>query len=41
MGHLFLCDPLADSDKAVKILYANSLKEAVNIAKSALFTVNA
>lgn len=39
-GRLFLCGPLAGSDKAIKIIYADSMNEAVKIAHSDPFTVN-
>lgn len=40
-GRLFLCGPLVDSDKAIKIINADSMDEALNIAQSDPFTVNA
>ncbi len=39
-GRLFLCGPLVGSDKAIKIIYADSMNEAVKIAHSDPFTVN-
>lgn len=39
-GQLFLCGPLANSDKAIKIIHADSMDEAVKIAHSDPFTTN-
>lgn len=39
-GQLVLCGPLANSDKAIKILNASSMDEALRIAQSDPFTVN-
>ncbi|QOW60038.1 YciI family protein [Treponema pedis] len=40
-GKLFICGPLVNSDKAIKIINAASMDEAVKIAQSDPFTVNA
>lgn len=40
MGKLFLCGPLLDSDKAIKIIHANSMEEALKIAHSDPFTIH-
>lgn len=39
-GQLFLCGPLIDSDKAIKIINANSMTEALKIAHSDPFTIH-
>ncbi len=39
-GELFLCGPLVDSDKAIKIINANSMEEALKIAHSDPFTIH-
>ena len=39
-GRLFICGPLVNSDKAIKIIHANSMEEALKIAHSDPFTIN-
>lgn len=39
-GQLFLCGPLVDSDKAIKIINANSMEEALKVAKGDPFTIH-
>lgn len=39
-GQLFLCGPLVDSDKAIKIINASSMEEALEIANSDPFTIH-
>ena len=39
-GQLFICGPLVDSDKAIKIINANSMEEALKIVNADPFTIN-
>ncbi|ALF24001.1 YciI family protein [Fusobacterium nucleatum] len=39
-GQLFICSPLVDSDKAIKIINANSMEEALKIVNADPFTIN-
>ena len=39
-GQLFICGPLVDSDKAIKIINVNSMEEALKIVNADPFTIN-